>query len=122
MYIIIHEMFNVMDRRDRNFGVDFLLLFSHFDLKSFDSPNIFNYSYMYMYILYILSRINTCIRVHVPYQTPRISNQALVFMRVVKNIMSQTDILVKSAILKMVPSQNLCTLKLSEQPNFYNLG
>ena len=67
MYIIIHEMFNVMDGRDRNFGVDFLLLFSHFDLKSFDSPNIFNYSYMYVHF----KSHNTCmfpIR-HLEFQT-----------------------------------------------------
>ena len=30
MYMWIHEMFNVTDGRDRNFGVDILLLFSHF--------------------------------------------------------------------------------------------
>ena len=28
IYMRIHEMFNVTDGRDRNFGVDFLLLFS----------------------------------------------------------------------------------------------
>ena len=38
-------MLSVTDGRDRNFGVDFLLLFSHFYLKSLDSPNIFNYRY-----------------------------------------------------------------------------
>ena len=43
----IHEMFNVMDERDRNFGVDLLFLFSHFYLKNLDSrhsPNVFIYS------------------------------------------------------------------------------
>ena len=43
IYMRIHEMFNVTDGRDINFGVDFLLLFVHFYLKSLNSPNIFNY-------------------------------------------------------------------------------
>ena len=43
IYIRIHEMFNVTDGRDKNVGVEFLLLFFHFNLKSLDSPNIFNY-------------------------------------------------------------------------------
>ena len=45
MYMKIHEIFYVMDRRDRNFGVDFQLLFFLFclSLKSLDSPDIFNY-------------------------------------------------------------------------------
>ena len=33
----------ITDGRNRNFGVDFLFLFSDFYLKSVDSPNIFNY-------------------------------------------------------------------------------
>ena len=46
IYMRIYEMFNVTDGRDRYFGVDFQLLFSHFYLKSLDSPNIFNYRMM----------------------------------------------------------------------------
>ena len=41
-YIRIHEMFNVTDGRDRNLGVDFLLLVCYFYLKSSHSPNILN--------------------------------------------------------------------------------
>ena len=36
-------MFNVTVRQDRNLGVDFLILFCYFYLKSLDSPNTFNY-------------------------------------------------------------------------------
>ena len=43
IYMIIYKMFNLTDGRDRNFGVDFLLLFCHLYLKNLDSPNIFNY-------------------------------------------------------------------------------
>ena len=47
-----------------------------------------------------------------PYQTPRISNQAVVFIRDVKMFESRTDILVlKSAIFDN-------SLKFSEEPNF----
>ena len=46
IYMRIHEMFNVTDRRDTNFGVDFLSLFFHCYLKSWDSPNIL-FKYMY---------------------------------------------------------------------------
>ena len=42
-YMKIHEMFNVMDGRDKNLGVDFLWLFFNFYLKTMDSLNIFNY-------------------------------------------------------------------------------
>ena len=45
IYMRIQEMFNVTDGWDRNVGVDFLLLFFHFYLKSLDSPNIFHYIY-----------------------------------------------------------------------------
>ena len=61
-------MFNVRDGRDRNFGVDLLFLSFDFYLESLDSPNVFNYRYV--------SHINM-----LPFQTPGISNQALVFMR-----------------------------------------
>ena len=65
-----------------------------------------------------------------PHQTPGISNQALVFMTVVKMFTSRTNILVKSAIFNSTPAENgslldllyTCTLKLSEKPHFYNLG
>ena len=61
----------ITDWCDRNFGVDFLFFFFDFYLKSLDSPNIFNYRcYSHKYASL--------------YQTPGISNQALVFMRVVK--------------------------------------
>ena len=43
IYMRIHEVFNVADGRDENFGVDFLLLVCHVYLKNLDSPNIFNY-------------------------------------------------------------------------------
>ena len=38
-------MFSVMDEWDKNFAIDFLLLFCYFYmyLNSLDSPNIFNY-------------------------------------------------------------------------------
>ena len=39
-----------------------------------------------------------------PYQTPEISNQALVFMRDVKMFASLTDISVKSAIFDNIPA------------------
>ena len=84
-------MFNVTDGRDINFGVDLLLLFSHFYLKSLDSPNVFNTDF---------SQINM-----LPHQTPGISNQALVFMRDVKIFTSRTDILVKSAIFDNTPAE-----------------
>ena len=63
-----------------------------------------------------------------PHQTPGISNQAQVFIRDVKMFASRTDILVKSAIFDNTPAGKwfgprfFCTLKLSEKPNFYNLG
>ena len=85
-------MYNVTDGRDRNFGVDFLLLFSNFYLKSLDLPDVFNYRLYHINIL--------------PYQTPGISNQALVFMRDVKMFTSRTDILVKkSAIFYNTPAK-----------------
>ena len=40
-----------------------------------------------------------------PYQTPGISNQALVFMRDVKMFASWMDILVKSAIFDNTPAK-----------------
>ena len=43
IFMRIQEMFNVSDGRDRNFGVDFLLLFVDFYLKSSGSRTIFNY-------------------------------------------------------------------------------
>ena len=43
IYMRIQVMYNVTDGRDRNFGVDFLLLFSNFYLKSLDLPDVFNY-------------------------------------------------------------------------------
>ena len=43
IYMGIHEMFNIADGCNIIFGVDFLLFFFHFYLKSLDSPNIFNY-------------------------------------------------------------------------------
>ena len=66
-------MFNVRDGRDINVGVDFPFLFFDFFLKSLDLPIIFNYLQMLVTYQNMLS-----------YQTPGISNQALVFMRDVK--------------------------------------
>ena len=115
IYMRIHEMFNVTDGRDIHLGVVFILLFSHFYLKSLDSPNIFNIT--------DVRHINMF-----PHQTPGISNQALVFMRDVKMFASRTDISVKSAIyFYNTPAEKwfrprFCTLKLSEELHFYNLG
>ena len=81
-------MFNVTD--ERHIGVDLVLLFCHFYLKSLDSPNTLNYRY----------------RVHKMaslYQTTGISNQALVFVRDVEAFLSRTDISAKSAILTIPP-------------------
>ena len=58
----IQEMFNVTDGHGRNFGVDFLFLFFDF--------------YRLIFSITDVSHINM-----LPYQTPGISNQALVFMR-----------------------------------------
>ena len=65
--MIIQEMFNVKEGRDRNFGVDLLFLFFDFFFKSLDLPNIFNYRSVSHIIM-------------LSYQTLGISNQALVFM------------------------------------------
>ena len=106
IYLRICEMFNVKDERDRNFGVDFLLLFCHYYLKCTDSPNIFNYRH----------------------QTPAISNQALQFSWDGELFASWTDIFAKKSHFwqhpcrQMVQSENFCTMELSEVPNFYSLG
>ena len=86
----IHEIFNVTDGRDRNVGVDFLLLFSHFYLKTLDSS----------YIYFQLQRVINIL----PYQTPGISNKAPIFMRDVKMFASRTDTLVQSAIFYNIPA------------------
>ena len=117
IYMRIHEIFNVTDGRDKNVGVDFL----HVTLCPFLSKELGLAKYFQLQML--VMHINICF-----YQTPGISNQALAFTRDVKMFASRTDILVKSAIFdntpakKMVRSENFCTLKLSEEPNFYNLG
>ena len=43
VYVRIHEIFNVTEGRDRNVGVDFLLLFCHCYLKGLQHPNTFNH-------------------------------------------------------------------------------
>ena len=58
----IHEMFSVMEGHNINFGVDFLLLFFPFYLKNLELPNI------------SITDVNM-----LPYQTPGISNQTLVY-------------------------------------------
>ena len=55
-------MFNVMEGHNINFVVDFLLLFFPFYLKNLELPNI------------SITDVNM-----LPYQTPGISNQTLVY-------------------------------------------
>ena len=90
-----------------------LILFFHFYLKSLDLPK---------FSITDVSHINM-----LPYETPGILTHSLVFKIDVKMFASRTDILIKIDILttplrKVVRSENLCTLKLSEEPNFRNLG
>ena len=92
-------MFNVMDGRDINFGVEFLFLFLDFFLKSLDLLNI---------SITDVSHINM-----LSYQTPGISNQALVFIRDVKMFAYQTDILAKSAICDNTPAGKWFGLTIS---------
>ena len=99
-------------RTRSNFGVDFLLLFCHIYLKSF-SPNIFK--------LQTVSHMNM-----LPYETSGISNQALIVIRCENVRVTDGHCANKCHFLqhpcrKIVWSKNFCTMKLSEEPNFYHL-
>ena len=105
-----HEMFIVMDWRDRNFGVDLPLLFC----------------WATTWIPFILSSTDVTHINWLPYQTSGISNQALVFVTDVKICGSQTDIWAKSAIFDNTPAVKwfspriFIPLELFKEPNLSN--
>ena len=74
-------MFKVMDGRLANLVLTFYYSFPFFFITDFSHMNM------------------------LPYQTPGISKQALVFMRDVKMFASWTSILVKSAIFDNTPAE-----------------
>ena len=86
-YMGICEKLNVIDR----WVLTSITLLS---FQSLDSPKYFQ-----LYML-VSSHINWLL-----YQTPGISNQALVFVRDIKMFTSRTDILAKSAIFDNTPAE-----------------
>ena len=114
IFMRIQEIFNITDGRDRNFGVDYPFLFFYFFQKSLDSPNIFNYRcYSHKYA-FLPDTWN--------FKPSSSFHERCENVRVTDGHFGHKCHCWQHPCRKMVRSENFCNLKLSEQPNFYNLG